>query len=295
MKTLLSLSVALLLLGCGGNPSGTPSDASAPDTSAAPASAEAGEGAVETPAKTDHPIIGSYVGLFEAKTYDANQNISWSNKITVFLDSIVGDQLFGHSVVAGNLRPFIGKLRKEGGQFVAEGSEPGDDQYDGRFAMTIDAAGKSIKGTWRANKKLGVSERQYDLKRRSFRYDPSLELPEEAGWADLYNSYDEKTGKAEFLTADVTKYNASARLLKKEEVENLYKADLEVIRNAIYARHGYSFKNRRMRYVFDSYVDWYMPVSIDIRDQLTAIEKQNVDLLKRYEQHASRYYDEFGR
>jgi len=291
MKTFIPLFLILFLLGCGGNQPATPS----PDTAASPPPAEPGEGAVGTPAKADHPILGSYVGLFEAKTYDANQNISWSNKITVFLDSITGDQLFGHSVVAGNARPFIGTLRKQGDQFVAEGSEPGDDQYDGRFAMTIDAGGKTINGTWRANKKLGVSERQYSLTRRSFRYDPNLELPEETGWADLYNSYDEKTGKAEFLTADVTKYNASTRLLKKEEVENMYKSDLEVIRNAIYARHGYSFKNRRMRYIFDGYVDWYMPVSVDIRDQLTAVEKQNIDLLKRYEQHAARYYDEFGR
>ncbi len=292
MKTFLPVLFVMLLWGCGNNKPPTPPPAETPQT-ATPA--EPGEGATETPAKAAHPILGSYVGLFEAKTYDANQNISWSNKITVFLDSIAGDQLYGHSVVAGNFRPFTGTLRKQGDQFVAQGKEPGDDQYDGQFAMTIDAGGKTVKGTWKANKKLGVSERQYTLERRQFRYDPNLELPEETGWADLYNSYDEKTGKAEFLTEDVTKYNASARLLKKEEVENLYKSDLEVIRNAIYARHGYSFKNRRMRYVFDTYVDWYMPVSVDIRDQLTAIEKQNIDLLKRYEQHAERYYDEFGR
>ena len=289
MKTFLPFLLIMLLWGCGNNQPPTPPPAETPQ---APTPAEP---AAETPGKTDHPILGSYVGLFEAKTYDARQNISWSNKITVFLDSVAGDQLFGHSVVAGNFRPFTGTLRKQGDQFVAEGKEPGDDQYDGQFYMTIDAGGKSINGTWKANKKLGVSERQYSLVRRGFHYDPKLELPEDTGWADLYNSYDEKTGKAEFLTEDVTKYNASARLLKKEEVENLYKSDLEVIRNAIYARHGYSFKNRRMRYVFDSYVDWYMPVSVDIRDQLTAIEKQNIDLLKRYEQHAERYYDEFGR
>jgi hypothetical protein len=168
MKTFFPLFLILFLLGCGGNQPTTPS----PDTAGSPPPAESGEGAVETPAKAGHPILGSYVGLFEAKTYNANQNISWSNKITVFLDSITGDQLFGHSVVAGNARPFIGTLRKQGDQFVAEGSEPGDDQYDGRFAMTIDAGGKTINGTWRANKKLGVSERQYSLTRRSFRYDP---------------------------------------------------------------------------------------------------------------------------
>lgn len=292
MKTQVLALFILLLAGCGGPQSPTPPTFETPP---AATPAEPGEGAAETPARSEHPILGSYVGLFEAKTYDANQKISWTNKITVFLDSIVGNQLYGHSVVAGNARPFSGTLVRQGEQFTAEVREPGDDRYDGQFFMKIDGSGKKIEGTWKAYKKLGVSERQYSLERRAFRYNPQLELPEDIAWADLYDSYDEKTGEAEFVTAGAAKFNASTRLLKKEEVENLYKADLEVMRNAIYARHGYSFKNRRMRYVFDSYVDWYMPVSVDIRDQLTAIEKQNIDLLKRYEQHAERYYDAFGR
>lgn len=292
MKTTLAFFLTLLLCGCGSN-TNTPPAGSSGQTQATPA--EPGEGAVEVPVKTGNPILGSYVGLFEAKTYDANQNISWSNKITVFLDSITGDRLYGHSVVAGNARPFSGTLSRQGRDYQAEVREPGDDRYDGQFSMTIDPEGKKLNGNWRSFKKLGVSERKYELERREFRYDPKLTLPEEAGWADLYNTYDEKIGKAEFLTADVTKYNASVRQLKKEDVENLYRADLEVIRNAIYARHGYSFKNRRMRYIFDAYVDWYMPVSVDIRDQLTELEKQNVELLKRYEEHAARYYDEYGR
>ena len=68
-----------------------------------------------------------------------------------------------------------------------------------------------------------------------------------------------------------------------------------MIRNAIFARHGYSFKNRKMRYFIDQLVNWYMPVSTDIRDELTELELANIDLLKRYEEHRERYYDAFGR
>jgi len=74
----------------------------------------------------------------------------------------------------------------------------------------------------------------------------------------------------------------------------MHKGDLEVIRNGIYARHGYSFQNRRNRYMFEQ-VDWYIPVSIDIRTELTDIEKKNIELLKRYEAYAETYYDDFGR
>ena len=82
--------------------------------------------------------------------------------------------------------------------------------------------------------------------------------------------------------------------LDKLDVENMHKGDLEVMRNSIYARHGYSFKNRKMRYVFN-HVDWYVPMFTDIRENLTTLEKENIALMKRYEQHAERYYDTFGR
>jgi len=96
------------------------------------------------------------------------------------------------------------------------------------------------------------------------------------------------------LTKDVMAFNASNTLLKKENVENMYKGDLQVMRNSIYARHGYSFKTRKMRYVFDQ-IDWYTPVSTDVRDDLTDLEKKNIALIKRYEGHAEAYYDSFGR
>ena len=83
--------------------------------------------------------------------------------------------------------------------------------------------------------------------------------------------------------------------LKEEWVANQYKGDLEVIRNAVFARHGYSFKDRRMRYFFDQNVNWYIPVSSDVSKELTPLEWKNVELLKRYEKHADKYYEYFGR
>jgi hypothetical protein len=72
------------------------------------------------------------------------------------------------------------------------------------------------------------------------------------------------------------------------------KADLFVLRNAIYARHGYSFKNQQLRAYFDQQ-PWYIPISTDIKSELTPIEKQNIALLMRYENNAKEYYDAFGR
>ena len=100
----------------------------------------------------------------------------------------------------------------------------------------------------------------------------------------------------EFASATKLIYsiNASNVLLKKEDIENLLKGDLTIIRNTIYARHGYSFKNRPLRVFFDAQ-SWYIPVHTDIKADFTEIEKENIKLLLRYEKNAVEYYDYFGR
>ena len=70
--------------------------------------------------------------------------------------------------------------------------------------------------------------------------------------------------------------------------------ELEVMRNEIYARHGYSFKDKEMRTRFDS-TSWYIPMGVDIREQLTDIEVQNIDLIYRYEEYYAENYDSYGR
>ena len=239
-------------------------------------------------------VLAFYVGSFDAQKMDTKKNPMLQNRINISLDSIKDDMLFGHSVVAGNIRPFKGSFKKENELYVAVCREPGDDKYDGVFSFTLNPQDETINGTWKSNdKKLAVTERTYDLKKVEFKYDPNLGLEDLSG--EVYDSYRNATDEHEQITTDAGKINASLVLLKKEDVENMYKRDLEVMRNAIYARHGYSFKNRQMRYFFDNKVSWYVPVSTDVTGELTEIEKKNIELLKRYEKHANSYYDSYGR
>lgn len=247
------------------------------------------------------PVIGSYTGGFTAKEYDNTADYVYENRITVYIDSLVGDMMYGRSVVAGNSRLFKGKFTKEGENYKAEVTEPGDDKYDGVFSFStvIDSKNTNeiyLKGSWRANdKKLPVTLREYNLEKKDFSYDPQHSLPENIQWAELYEASPKFPDKVEQLTNAVTKINPSVQELTKKDVENLYKGDLEIIRNSIYARHGYSFKTRRIRFIFDQFVPWYMPVSTDVRNELTELEKKNIDLIKRFEEHAEKYYDEYGR
>ena len=245
---------------------------------------------------------GIFVGDFIAEKYKSNKKPSYSNRITISLDSIKNDEIiYGHSIVAGNNRPFEGTFFLYGnGKMEITAKEPGDDKYDGSFEMKFSTKTNHLYGNWYANDtNLAVTERKFTLNKKEFKYNPNLNFDENSSFhIEMYNGqdyYEYYGSDQESITEDIVKYNASTTKLTSKDVENLYKADLEIIRNAIYARHGYSFKNRRMRYFFDRNVDWYIPISTDIRNQLTDLEKENIELLKRYEEHAEKYYDYFGR
>lgn len=92
----------------------------------------------------------------------------------------------------------------------------------------------------------------------------------------------------------VYKINASLSRLTEAQLKELNKLDLEIIRNSIFARHGYSFKKNSVRRFFE-YNSWYVPVSNNVDNQLTPIEKANIALLTRMEKYAEDHYDYFGR
>ena len=114
--------------------------------------------------KTSSPAIGSYSGGFTASVYNDRKDYVYENRITIFIDSLTGEIMYGRSIVAGNNRPFSGKFIKDGSNFRAEVNEPGDDKYDGKFSFTIkiDEAKTNeiyLEGKWIANdKKLDVTE-----------------------------------------------------------------------------------------------------------------------------------------
>jgi hypothetical protein len=262
-------------------------------------------------------LLGFWVGYFykagdlpEHVNVYGDEGLAWfrENKINISIDFISAEnKVTGHSVVAGNNRPFEGSMKENKDAFVFEVVEPGDDKYDGKFSFTIAKNDSTMKGTWKAYNKIEISQREYELKKKIYEYDRNQMLSNERHFGDwnrakritisdeeekeIFGDYYEEFASASLKIYEI---NASAKLLTKEEVENLKKGDLLVIRNTIYARHGYSFKNRPLRVFFDAQ-PWYIPVHTDIKSELTSIEKQNIKLLLRYEKNAEEYYDSFGR
>ena len=187
------------------------------------------------------------------------------NKLTIVVDSVNNGQLKGRSIVAGNDRPFSGTMTKIGEEYQFEGREPGDDPNDGIFKFKLDPTNPDkITGTWTPFKR--GTAKTYDLTRRTFTYVATA------------GSYPE----------------TSARILKQADVENRPPDELRIMRNEIYARHGYNFKMKDMRAYFDGQ-EWYMPWNTDVRGLLTETEKKNEALLKQYEKYNAEFYDSFGR
>lgn len=74
----------------------------------------------------------------------------------------------------------------------------------------------------------------------------------------------------------------STRLATAADVQGKSKADIRLMRNYIYARHGYKFKSQDLLKHFTQY-SWYKPQYSDVSSMLSKTEQQNVAFLKKYE------------
>lgn len=66
------------------------------------------------------------------------------------------------------------------------------------------------------------------------------------------------------------------------DIQGKSKAELRIMRNAIYAQKGMKFKSKDLQEYFGRYA-WYSPLYDDVTSQLTAIEKKNAQFLKSHE------------
>jgi hypothetical protein len=199
-------------------------------------------------------LLGSFVGEFG------------DNKITLLITRAQNDTVEGRSIVGGNDRPFFGTFKETDGVYSLFAKEPGDDPNDGVFEFVIKSTEPNVvTGRW-APYDSSKAAKQYTLERRSFAYRIDVgEFPE-----------------------------ASQRELVGEYVAEFSRSDLEYMRNEIFARHGYCFRKKHLREIFEG-EEWYIPDNVDIRDKLTPIEKKNLALIKRYEKYAEEHGDEYGR
>jgi len=240
-------------------------------------------------------ITGYYVGMFEVNDLNVDNKLFYRNKITIAVESVDNEQIKGHSIVAGKRQPFTGKVSKENDLLKVIAEEPRGEKDNGRFIFELNTATGEISGVWySSNAKALIGSRSYTLKKRQYEYNKDLMVDSAISSEDYYNAFDDTKESIDIPSTDAYRINASNTELTNDMLDNVYITDIEIIRNAIYARHGYSFSDKKMRYIFDN-MFWYIPLFTNVDDKLTALEINNIDLLERYEEHFEEYYGDFGR
>lgn len=184
-------------------------------------------------------------------------------RITISLEKVTEKTVDGFSVYKANVRPFHGTIAHEKGKVTMVLTEPGDDPDDGVFKLVLDST--RLEGVWAPNDRR-LRPANIAVERTDFHYNPAL------------GKYPE----------------TSTKVLKTKDVQNLKSDVLRIMRNEIYARHGYCFQLQDMRNYFLAQ-PWYVPVSTNVQEELTKIELHNADLIRRYERYNADYYDRFGR
>ena len=111
---------------------------------------------------------------------------------------------------------------------------------------------------------------------------------------DVFNEYEkanvELLKKAEDGTSSTDDgyiiSDSSIRELTDSDLSGLSKSKLRIARNEIYARHHRKFDSADLQIYFDK-KSWYSgtiePSDFDEKNELSQIEKKNIDLIKKYE------------
>ncbi len=105
---------------------------------------------------------------------------------------------------------------------------------------------------------------------------------------NCYEDYSKSTAADEVRTVDdldpglkdYSEWVCNTRLTDAD-INGMSKKELRILRNTIYARHGYIFKSADLREHFSKF-DWYVPSKSVVTD-LSNIEQLNVALIQQYE------------
>lgn len=108
-----------------------------------------------------------------------------------------------------------------------------------------------------------------------------LEMEKEKGGPFVATASGDDAPVARGVSADIFGYS-SQRPLSRAVVQSLSLRELSLARNEIYARHGYPFKTKALQDHFKQ-KPWYRPNPRATEPSFTAVEEQNLWLLRKIE------------
>ena len=119
---------------------------------------------------------------------------------------------------------------------------------------------------------------------------PTTEAPKAQSSGDvkvyIYDGYSGGSSRGyEIVHSDGYLFPSDSEYLTDSYLSSLTRDQIALIRNEIYARHGYIFKKSQFRNYFNS-MDWYYGYESDmstVEKSFNYVEKENIKTLVRYE------------
>jgi len=97
----------------------------------------------------------------------------------------------------------------------------------------------------------------------------------------IHTQQEENTRENKYLYIS-NNINLSKEYLRDDQLKYLDKTELLILRNEIFARHGYIFKREDLKGYFNQF-DWYYPRFNDVSHLLNEVELYNIEKIKQYE------------
>ncbi len=69
--------------------------------------------------------------------------------------------------------------------------------------------------------------------------------------------------------------------ISRNEISKLNLEDIAVLRNGIYAKHGYKFKKEKYKNYFQK-ISWYKPEYDDVEQKLFTIDRDNIEKIQKF-------------
>jgi hypothetical protein len=248
--------------------------------------------------------LGFWVGSFNG--FPEDPNFPQRGKITLAIKKVSHDTISAQLLFLGSEQKITGKIWNYGGQTKIGFYKL--TKHKSTDSLTFKLLGFELVGEVAYQKMGRKIVYPLRLKFEKFQYNPAVMLDSLRDYSDFDNpqtrtKFDTlKNGKVvewgdeyyKAASADAVRINSSTHALKEAELKNLKKLDLEILRNTIYARHGYSFGDKFYSSLFNR-VTWYVPVTDKVDAELTEIERNNIKLLARFEKYAKDNYVSYGR
>ena len=137
------------------------------------------------------------------------------------------------------------------------------------------------------NKKQGIKIYQFNNETRNFLwnfyYYDRIKQEYVQDETAISEELEQIHGSPDFFAEAGIDYTKLERPLLSSDLEGFSKPALRIWRNAVYARHGRTFKSEDLQALFNEYI-WYKPDENYSDEKLTDIDKANIKLIQEFEQ-----------